>query len=370
MKYRKLGNSNFEISTLSLGAQRILLTNKEETIKIIHYAIDHGVNYFNLGYLSEDCSETMLKILKDLFNQYGDGIRFAVNIPVDALCSSIDFNLYLERKLRLLQIKKIDFCILSEFNRNTWLKTQKMGMLDQVDIALEEGKIGNLGFSFHDDFQILREIINAYKNWSFCQFQYNYMDFNHHPGFGGIKYAAEKGLGVIVTNPFKDGRLIKEQPKPVNEILSAVSQKRSLVEWCLRWIWNHPDVSTVTIDIDSFEQVAECIALANDAEPNSLTIRELVAIERVREFYLKLKPINCANCGCCLPCPLNIDIPRIFELYNDAIIYNDAKTSQMYYSAERHNAANCIECGKCIEKCPRKINITFWLKKAHNLLST
>jgi predicted aldo/keto reductase-like oxidoreductase len=194
------------------------------------------------------------------------------------------------------------------------------------------------------------------------------MDVDHDPGVSGIKYAFEKGLAVVITEPLRWGRLTKEPPESVAEVWASSKQRRTLSEWGLRWVWNHPEVSVVVSDMSTMEQVVEDVALADSAEPDSLTVQELVLISRVREAYRKLRPIPCTSCRACMPCLQGIDVPRIFELYNDAIIYNDTKTARSLYCSEQHRADTCTECGACVNACAKKLAVMDWLKAARQLL--
>ncbi|MCS7114466.1 MAG: aldo/keto reductase [Nitrososphaerota archaeon] len=366
MKYRKFGNSNFDVSVLSFGARCLPLTNEVESIRMIHYAVDHGVNYLDLGYPYDLAEYERLAILVDkaLQGNYRQKIKIAVTVPISLMNSQSDLDRYVEKQLRLLKMDKVDFCVLGELNRESWPKANNINVLSWAEEAMKNGRIDMLGFSFHDDFQFLRNIIEAYSGWSFCQFQFSFMDADHHPGISGIRYAAQNGLAVIATHPFKEGSLIKEPPEPVAKIWESFPKKRSLVEWCLRWVWDHPEVSTVVVEMSEIKQVLENVELADLAEPNSLTVQELVLFNKVKDAYTKLKPINCAVCRCCMPCPLSIDVPRILELYNDAAIYESLETSRFHYKAEQHKADACTECGKCVDACPRKIPIIEWLKEA------
>lgn len=369
MKYRKFDNLNFDVSVLSFGARCLPLTNEAESVEMIHYAIDHGVNYLDLGYPYNLAEYERLAALvnKALQEGYRQKIKVAITLPISLMNTSSDLDNYLGKNLQLLKTNKIDFCILGELNRETWPKVNDLNILHWAKNAIKNGHIGKLGFSFHDDFQFLRGIVEAYDGWSLCQFQYSFMDVDHHPGIGGLRYAAQNGLAVVVTHPFKEGRLIKP-PEPVAKIWERFPKKRPIAEWCLRWVWDHPEVSTVVVEMGEIKQVQENVALADFAEPNSLSVQELVLINQVKDAYMKLKPINCAVCRCCMPCQAGIDVPRIFELYNDAIMYGDVETSRFYYKVEHHKPEACTECGKCVEACPRKIPIIEWLKAARKLL--
>ncbi|MFB0558919.1 MAG: aldo/keto reductase [Dehalococcoidales bacterium] len=378
MRYRRFGTLDWEVSVLGFGVMQLPLIdkapaniNEAESIKMIRYAIDHGVNYLDLGYPYDMRQhERLTRLIKQaLQDDYRQKIKVAANLPSFLINSSLDFDRYLNEQLSWLQTDRIDFYLLGSLNRESWPRLQELDVLSWAERAMSSGRIGHLGFSFHDHFQVLRGILGAYDNWALCQFQYSYMDVDHQPGVGGLRYAAEKGLAVVITEPLRGGRLTKEPPEPVAEVWASASQRRTLSEWGLRWVWNHPEVSTVVSDMSTIEQVVENVALADNAEPDSLTVQEEVLISRVREAYRKLRPIPCTYCRACMPCPQGIDVPRIFELYNDAIMYGDIEIAPSIYRIEQHCIDNCTECGACVNACGRRIAILDWLKAAHQLLA-
>jgi len=370
VKYRKFGSTDFDVSVLSFGAHRLPLTNRDESIKMLHYAIDNGVNCIDLGYpYDPKLYEQRARLVSEaLQGTCRERVKIAVTLPIMLVSSVSHLDRFLGKNLQLLQIDKVDFCILGELNRKTWPKLNSIEWSEWINKAIESGKIDEVGFSFHDDFQFLKEIVMAYEGWSFCKLRYSYMDVDHHPGTVGLKYAAEKGLAVIVAEPFKGGRLVKPPPEPVAKAWGKLLEKRSLAEWGLLWVWNHSEVSTVVVGMEKMKDVIENVSLADEAEANKLDIWELITFSQVKDAYLKLKPINCATCYCCMPCPVEIDVPRIFEIYNDAVMYEDVKTARFYYHVEQHDVKKCIECYKCENSCPRKIPIVKWLKTIQEAL--
>ena len=230
---------------------------------------------------------------------------------------------------------------------------------------------GHLGFSFHDDFQTFKKIVDACDNWAFCQIQYNFMDTDYQAGTRGLQYAASKGLAIIVMEPLRGGRLTRRVPAEVNNLWESAPQIRTPAEWGLLWVWNHPEVSMALSGMTKIEHVVENVSIAERSGSNILSNRELELIEQVRKAYQQLYPISCTNCGYCMPCLHEIDIPRIFEIYNDAVAYDDTVSARIYYSMLKpgKRADQCQECGECAEVCPQQISIPEWLKKAHALLS-
>jgi predicted aldo/keto reductase-like oxidoreductase len=378
MKYRRFGMLNWEVSVLGFGVMRLPLINEEptlineaESIRMIRYAIDHGVNYLDSGYLYDiKYHERLTQLVgQALQNGYREKVRVAATLSSFLINSSSDFDRYLNKQLQRLQMDRIDFYLLGRLNRENWPRLQELGVLRWAERAIIDGRIDKLGFSFHDHFQIFKSIVGAYDNWSLCQFQYSYMDVNHDPGVSGIQYAAEKGLGVVVAEPLRSGRLTKEPPEPVAKLWASGQKKRTLAEWGLRWVWNHPEVSVILCDMSTMEQVVENVHIADHAEPDSLTVQELVLISKAREAFRKLGPIPCPSCRACMPCPQGIDVPRIFELYNDAFIYDDVEMARSLYFGERHDLDSCTECGACENACAKRLVMLDWLKKAHRLLA-
>jgi uncharacterized protein len=377
MKYRRFGRLDWEVSALGFGMARLPPTDKDtanidevESVKMLRYAIDHGVNYLDLGSpFDTKRQECLTRILGEtLQDGYLQRIKIAASLPSSLINSFADFERNLDGLLKWLPVRTLDFFLLGGLNRDTWPRLQALDVLRQAERAMAEKKIGNIGFSFHDHFQSLRDIIDACDNWALCQFQYSYMDIDHHPGVGGIKYAAEKGLAVVVTEALCGGRLTGESPESVAGIWADATPRRTLADWGLRWVWNHPDVSTVVCDMSTMAQVEENVALADRVESERLTIPEELLISRVRDAYRTLRPIPCTACRICMPCPQDIDVPRIFELYNDAIMYGDTGTARSIYRIENHRLDTCNECGTCENACGMKLPILDWLQKARRLL--
>jgi predicted aldo/keto reductase-like oxidoreductase len=173
--------------------------------------------------------------------------------------------------------------------------------------------------------------------------------------------------------PLRGGRLSKEPPPEVAKLWASMTTHRTPTEWALLWVWEHPEVSVVLSGMSSMQQITENLAVADRSGPGVLNPEELAVVDKISQAYRKLSPIPCTGCGYCLPCPNNVEIPRIFELYNDAIMYHDLIVARMFYAGRfglkpEQRADQCIACEKCVEKCPQKIPIPEWLKKVHVFL--
>jgi len=343
--------------------------NEPEATRMVRWAIDHGVDYFDTAYpYHGGNSERFLgRVLKD---GYREKVRLATKLPSWLIESPEDFDRYLNEQLEKLQAEHIDFYLLHGLNKDRWSKLHDLDVLKWAEGAMADGRIGHLGFSFHDKYEVFQEIIDAYEGWTLCQIQYNYMDVEEQAGTRGLKYAASKGLAVVVMEPIRGGRLANP-PQPVQEFWDAAERKRTPTDWALQWVWNHPQVSVALSGMSTMEQVKENIASADASGPNTLTGEELALIAQVREKYRELCPIPCTKCEYCMPCPNGVNIPRNFEIFNEGVMYNRLDSACGAYGrlSEAERASECIQCQQCEELCPQYIPISEWMVQVHKVLS-
>ncbi len=380
MRYRKFGGLDWEVSALGFGAMRlpVLGDNKgagnpqideKEAIKMMRQAIDQGVNYLDTAYPYHG-GKSEVVVGMALNDGYRDKIKLATKMPSWFIQQYADFDKYLNEQLEKLQTDHIDFYLLHGLNKQHWPKLRDLEVLQWAENTIKDGRIGHLGFSFHDDLETFKEIIDGYDRWTFCQIQYNFMDIEYQAGTKGLKYAAEKGLAVVIMEPLRGGQLAKEPPESIKAVWKSAPIHRSPADWALQWLWNQPEVSVVLSGMTTMHQVVENMASAEHSAVASMGDQDLALIDEVRNQYRKLSPIPCTSCEYCLPCPNGVNIPHAFHYYNDAIMYDDPRTARFRYREKPKEAwaDNCIECLECEEKCPQQIPIAEWLKKAHEYL--
>lgn len=377
MQYRKFGKIDINVSVLGFGCMRFPVfedddgkINEDEAIKMIRYGIDHGINYIDTAYpYHRGNSEFMVgKALKDGYRQK---VYLATKLPVWLVKTHDDFDKYLNEQLNKLQSDYIDFYLLHALNRKTWDSINQLKVFDFIERALSDGRIKHIGFSFHDELPLFKEIVDGYP-WDFCLIQLNYMDENYQAGIKGMKYAASKELAIAVMEPLKGGKLAKEPPKDIKMLWDTATLKKSPPQWALEWVLNFPEVSVVLSGMSSMVQVKENIEIVEKALPNSLDDADLELINKVKGVYSSRTKVNCTECGYCIPCPEGIVIPSIFRLYNEAHIYDSHDKSAAFYKSlveNKKSAILCVECGKCLMKCPQSLSIIELLKEAHSDLS-
>lgn len=206
MKFRKMGSLDWKVSALGFGAMRLpqkmnevngkpmLGCDVEESIKMIRYAIDHGVTYVDTAYPYHNGQSEVIvgKALKD---GYREKVHLATKAPMWMINKREDFYTYLNQQIDRLQTKP-DLYLLHGLNKNRLKTIKDLDLMPVVEEAKEKGLFKHIAFSFHDDTETFKEIIDFY-NWDMAQVQYNYLDIENQAGTEGVKYAASKGVALL-----------------------------------------------------------------------------------------------------------------------------------------------------------------------------
>lgn len=370
LKYRKFGGIDWEPSALGFGMMRLpkvkeeysATIDEEKATKMAHYAFEHGLNYIDTAWPYH--SGVSERFVADVVEGYRDQVRIATKMPSWQIEKHEDLTHYFEKQLNILQTDHIDFYLLHGLNKKRWETYQEVDVTSWIDKTLAEEKIDNIGFSFHDSLKVFKNIIDGY-DWDFCQIQYNFLDQNFQAGSKGLKYAAENGMGVVVMEPLRGGLLAREPPEPVKQIWETTEEDWSPVEWALRWLWDQPEVSVVLSGMSALDHVKENVNIADQAGVNTLTNDQLAIMEKVKNTYDELYPVQCTGCNYCIPCPNDVAIPTNFELYNFAEVYDQYENRKESYSNmdDKKKASSCVACRECVEVCPQNLPIVDLLEE-------
>lgn len=378
MKYRKLGKTNWDVSNVSLGVLQLeeaacaeTNSNADSRIAAIRTAIDAGVNYLDLGFpYLFPVPEKACSFVKDaLSGGYREKVKIAINIPARLVSSQEDMDRYLCDQLRWFGLDHADICIIDWIHRRTWTKLKDIGLNQWLDSVTSSGRTEKAGYYFHDEAHYLVPIGEYWAGWSVAKFEYSFMDERHHPGSGGIGIAQKQGLGIVASDIFKGSRLLRKIPDDIMECWASAPVALTPTEWCFRWTLNDRNVSTALISPATAKEALEKIRFAETCDADSLSMKEIIHIKKVRDAYFAKRSVPCPACRCCMPCPNDIDAPRILELLNDTLMYGDAEISKLTYIIEGHNKTDCIGCGYCQKTCPRHYPLIELQKKASDLFT-
>jgi predicted aldo/keto reductase-like oxidoreductase len=373
MQYRRMPGVETPLSVLGFGAMRLPKApdgriDRPAATAMVRHAIDAGVSYVDTAYVyHEGESEPFLG--EALGDGYRERVRLATKLPGWLVGCREDMDRLLDEQRERLRTDVIDFYLLHGMTGEGFERLCGLGALDFLDDALADGRIRHAAFSFHDDYAAFVSIADAY-DWTFAQVQYNYIDVAYQGGAGAVRYAAGKGLGVVVMEPLRGGALARPIPGAA-ELWARSGSDRTPAARGLAWLWDQPEVTVVLSGMSTMAQLEENLAAADRAEAGMLSPKERAVFDEVRELYAVRTAVGCTRCGYCQPCPSGVDIPECFGLYNEAHVYGDpAAARSRYHLFARYGgaAANCTECGQCEERCPQGLPIRKYLKAVTELL--
>ncbi len=372
MLYRTAGKTGARLSSLGFGCMRFPMkdattVDRDKAIPMLRRAFELGVNYFDTGknYCGEDSERTLGEALKGMDrNGVFVSTKYAQEKPTAA-----DLREKFERSLALLGVDFVDFYHLWGIS---WKGFQeriavKGGPLETFLRLKEEGLVRHLSFSFHSDpADIVKLVDTGYFESMLCQ--YNLLDRRCEPG---TAYAAAKGLGVMIMGPVGGGRLGSHSQ--VVERMLPGGASSSTPELALRFVLSNPNVTVALSGMSTMEQVEENAATASRG--GILSAEEQARIRSTAEENQKFMDLYCTGCRYCMPCPHEVNIPRVFEAMNLSRVWGLEKPARAMYAeigtnpwVKGRKADACEECGQCEEKCPQKIPVIAQLRESRRAL--
>lgn len=363
MQYRENPRNHQSLSILGYGCLRFSrkggAIDQKKAEEEMRLAIERGVNYFDTAYTYPGSEEALGTFLA---KGYRDKVNIATKLPHYYIKKEGDMERFFQEELKRLKTDHVEYYLMHMLNDiAAWERLTELGIQEWIQEKKAEGKVWNIGFSFHGGTENFIKVLDAY-DWDFCQIQYNYMDEHSQAGRRGLLHAAEKGIPVIIMEPLRGGRLVQGLPASAKKIIEQASPRRTAAEWGLKWLWNQPQVTVVLSGMNDITQVEENVRIASEATEGSMTPEELEIIDKIKSEINKYVKIPCTGCGYCMPCPRGVDIPVAFQTYNTSYTDSYFQGLKAYFmcNALRTNhtgASNCIKCGKCKRHCPQEIDI-------------
>lgn len=361
MEKRKILVNKIEkdVSLLGFGMMRLPMKDGEvdipESKRMVDYAIKNGVNYIDTAWPYHGGKSEL--VVKEVLKDYPRESYFlADKLPIWEVKTNEDVDRIFHEQLEKCGVEYFDFYLIHAVNKQRYEQVQEIELFKQLEKFREEGKIRNIGFSFHDDLETFKKWADLY-NWDFCQIQLNYMDVEHQQGLEGYHILTEKGIPVIIMEPVKGGVLVKFNDE-IEAKMKSYRPSDSIASWGFRWVGSFPNVKVILSGMSTMDQVEDNVNTFTDFE--KLNDEEYKIVEDVRNDILSLSKVDCTSCNYCMPCPHGVDIPLNFRIYNGHSMYkNDGYVKWAYGNVvkAKKSADLCIECGECLPKCPQQIEI-------------
>lgn len=371
MQYVPFGKNGREVSRLGFGMMRLPTLqmedgsrpiDREEAIRMLRHAIDRGVSYVDTayGYHGGESEIVTGLALKD---GYRERVMLTTKLPQWLVEKHEDMDRLLDEQLKKLNVPYVDYYLLHAIGGQSYDKLKRLEYQAFLKRAKEDGRIKNAGFSFHDDKDAFLRIIRDY-DWDLAQVQFNYLDDENQATLEGIQEAGRLGIPVVVMEPLRGGALANP-PEEIQGMMTRHDSGRSAVEWAFRYVGDFPQVVTILSGMSTMEQVRDNLRIFENVAIGGLTEKDHEFIKRLKQGYLSRIKVGCTACNYCQPCPQGVQIPRIFEIYNEAYMLNSPSGLKWQYGGLVKNKADgslCVECGQCETACPQHLPIINQLK--------
>ena len=349
------------LSRLGFGCMRLPQTedkaiDEAEFRRMVDYAIDHGVNYFDTAWPYHG-GHSEIALGKALARHTRERWFIADKYPGHQIASSYHPAEIFEEQLKKCGVEYFDFYLLHNVYENSIgvYTDSQWGILDYFREQKRLGRIRHLGFSSHARPETLAGFLNREsEGMEFCQIQLNYLDWTLQDAKSKYALLTGRGIPVWVMEPLRGGKLA-ELEREDHARMRSFRPGESDAAWALRWLQRLPNVKVILSGMSSLAQMEDNVKTFSEGTP--LTDEEAAILEEIAEEMKDALP--CTRCRyCCDGCPQQLDIPMLIHAYND-LKFSGGMTVAMQMDAlpEDKRPSACIGCGACEAVCPQSIQI-------------
>ena len=358
---------NLKLSALGMGTMRLPLKNggysdidKAETEKMVEYALQNGINYFDTAWGYHDGqSETVIGKILEKYSR--KSYMLATKFPGYDLSNMDKVQEIFEKQLEKCRVEYFDFYVVHnvcELNINDYLDPRH-GIHDYLLSQKKNGRIRHLGFSAHGSYDVIERFLDAYgKDMEFCQLQINWIDWNFQNAKTKTELLRKWNLPIWVMEPLRGGKLTSLPDNYENE-LKSLRPNETVTEWSFRFLQSIPDVCVTLSGMSNFEQLKQNIKIFETEK--ALSDNEFNILLRMADEMTKKKSLSCTACRYCTShCPQELDIPQLLSLYNEHIFTDGGFIAPMALAAlpQDKQPSSCLGCRSCEAVCPQQIKIS------------
>jgi len=360
LEKRRLGRTGLNVSIVGFGGTWISQLSMDEAVKVVRWAFELGINYFDTAKLDGDSEQKIGTALQDVKDECIYATKTASRTKRESLA---DF----KASLRRLKTDRLDLIQLHGIDDEKTLRTAigSGGSLEMCKKARSEGLVDYIGITSHKP----NVLIKAIETNEFDTVLVPLNVVTRQALEELIPLAKELDIGVAIMKPLsaKTSQIVTCLYNPSLSLLSDEPELKallgqdtaSMVRSALRFVLSQ-DISVVLTGFKSIEEVETAAQAGND-------YRKLTRDEEER-FNVQFDDPYCRDCGLCLPCTKNIDISAILRFHVLSTTYGLKNWAKKLYKGLEVNAVGCTECSECEPKCPYNLPIMSMLKDAHECL--
>lgn len=333
----------------------------EEFKKMVDVYLENGFTYFDTAY--KYCGGNSESSVREALvkRHPRDTYILTTKLSSEFMSSKEEQEQVFNKQFENLGVDYIDYYLL----HNIGLVNYKVSLeLDSFEFAKKQktkGLVKHIGMSYHDNAELLDDILSAHPELEVVQLQINYLDWENESIQSRKCYevARKHNKPVLVMEPLKGGTLAAV-PEEVERLFKKYNPDLSPASWALRFAASHEGVMMVLSGMSDMAQLLDNISTMRDFKP--FNEEEFNIAYKAADIIRQKHAIPCTGCRYCVEtCPKNIPIPDYLALLQA----ENFSTQFAYYYNYAHGhgkAGDCIECLQCEKHCPQHIAISKHMK--------
>lgn len=341
----------------------------ERTKQMVDTFLERGFTYFDTawmycGFQSENAAR------EALVERYPrDRFTLATKLHAGFLQDKEDRDRIFNEQLAKTGVEYFDYYLLHDIGQDHYKTYTELDCFQWLQEKKRQGLVKHIGFSYHDNAELLDQVLTEHPEMEFVQLQINYLDWDSAGIQSGKCYetAVKHKKPVIVMEPVKGGTLANV-PERVERLFKDVHPDWSVSSWAIRFAASLDNVMMVLSGMSSMEQLLDNTEYMAEFQP--LNAQEQQTIREAAAMINSNIVIPCTGCSYCTDgCPMKIAIPKYFSLYNADLqeIKEKGWTPQGEYydrlTGTFGKASACVACGQCEGVCPQHLPIIEHLKE-------
>ena len=352
---------------LGFGLMRLPMNGKqvdiEKTKALVDEFMKRGFTYFDTAWMY--CESGSEKAIKEcLVDRYPrDSYTLTTKLPSYEIKSFEDRDRVFNEQKARTGLNYFDYYWLHAVSGENIATFDKYDCWNFIKNKKENGEVKHIGFSFHDNAELLDELLTKHPEIEYVQLQLNYLDWLSENVQSKACYdvCVKHNKPVIVMEPVKGGSLVK-LPDEADKLLKDAEPNMSTASWAIRFAASLDNVYMVLSGMSNMEQMLDNLSYMEDFKP--LTAEENDKCLKVAEIINKYIIIPCTGCSyCTATCPIGMPIPTYFASYNNS--KQNGKDVANYEQIKQGGVApvDCLDCSACESICPQHLRIRKYLKE-------
>lgn len=361
---------------LGFGLMRLPLTDPNDGASVdvellktmVDAFLEKGFTYFDTAWMycgfQSECAirEALVK------RHPRDSYTLADKLHAGFLKTKEDRERIFQEQLKKTGVDYFDYYLLHDVGTDHYKTYQELDCFRWLEEKKAQGLARHIGFSYHDNAELLDRVLTEHPEVEFVQLQLNYLDWDSEGVQSRKCYetAVKHGKPVIVMEPVKGGTLARV-PESVEKMFREARPEMSIPSWAIRFAASLEHVMVVLSGMSNMEQLLDNTDYMADFQP--LSAQEQALVKKAVDAINSTIAIPCTGCSYCTEgCPQRIAIPKYFSLYNadlQEIKEKSWRPQGEYYTRLTMNfgkASDCLECGQCEQVCPQHLPIIRHLK--------